>query len=285
MSRPAIVNKVALVPLSKLQNLRKREASSAFANDADTGSSTSIGLVSDNKQQKISDVNLQKSLNLKEVMLNVANDNSLGDDEKLQKYLSALRHYVIFRDKSRLSQQQPIPVKLMSEVPINDNVKEISVFPMQNESVSPTRLLSRGDSSNIETGLKGVQKKRALELLEELKENPGFTWNDNGNISIGEKHFPESNINDLIRYEIIKYTQKGRQEIPPRNYTSFFSFMKSQNISPHKTSRGTRQIDVVDFSTPSGSKSIQKKLKFEDSSESEQKLIGEGFASHHWDTY
>ena len=321
MNRPLTVTKVALVPLSKLEMLRKRTASTAFAtSDIDSQQQSHI------KQQKLvgDDPNLRKALKLDSAISEIVNDTKMEDDEKLQKYLSALRNYVLFRNKYRSSQQQPTLVKIVShesEVgsidkqqlsspekklkPIVTPSKEI--LPQYAGDHSPTRSLikinpslseddddtgevdANDGSHHIISGLKGVHKRRGLDLINDLKNNPNIKWNKEGHVTINNQHFPGSNIKDLVNYEIIKYSKKGKEELLPKNYDTFFSFLKSESISPHKTSRPNRQISLVNIVPPQdvtgSTSSSTRELKFENDEVNQQSLIGKGFASHYWDSY
>jgi hypothetical protein len=280
------VNKVALVPLSKLMQMRKRLASC----DTDT-LSDGPSIV---KQQKLSvepsiggDSNLEKAQKLKEVIIQTANDESSGVDQKLQKYLSAIREYVLFRNKGRTVSHLQKP-NIITQMKTQEKSEISQGDDQSHEMVSPTRpVVMDENDKNILKGLRGVSKTRGQGLLNDLKSNPHFSWSERGTVTIKDENFPGSDIGELVRYEIEKYSKKRQNQIPPRNYNEFFSFLKSQNISPHKTSRETRQL-VVDESQPSTStatESVRKELKFEESGETGESLKGKGFSSHYWHTY
>jgi hypothetical protein len=302
------VSKVALVPLSKLEKFQKCVSTDAERN-VNTGSLTVFDSSDNslNKRRKISeDVNFRKALKLNEMVLDVVNDETLGDDERLRKLLSALRHFIIFRDKSlayqtqqqkqigfdkkESSKDQPIlsPERVVNRVSATPGRKEDEQYE---GDYSPTRSLIKlepglsgvvnFEGKNIVSQLKGAHKSRGLELIDTLKRNPDFDWNEGGNISIKGKNFPSSNIKDLVEYEIIKYTKKGKEQLIPRNYDLFFNFLKSQNISPHKTSRESRAISIVGEQEP---KSVRKQLEF-DRADQGGEMVGEGFGSHNWDSY
>jgi hypothetical protein len=302
MSRLQTVSKVALVPLAKLEMFQKQ--SSANTMEVDNNSISQI-----KRLKNSSNANFRKTSQLNDMISNIVNDDSLGDDERLRKLLSALRHFILFRDKSiayqtqqRQQQQQQTNYSdkkesskdqsVLSLQSVVNNHEPATPFGKENDRYegdnSPTRSLIKLDTDLLNTGgfeeksivsqLKGTQKSRGLELLDMLKSNPHFDWNERGNISIKGKVFPSSNINDLVNYEIIKYTKKGKEQLIPRNYDRFFNFLKSQNISPHKTSRESRTISVV---KPS---SIKKQLEFGNDAQDGQ-MIGEGFGSYSWESY
>jgi hypothetical protein len=273
------VRKVALVPLSKLELLRS---------DAQSSQSMMPDTVS---QPAVADANLRKSLNLHNQLVQVANDTTMEDDEKLQKYLTVLRHYVIFRDKYLSSQQrktlthdekQGKPRIEPEQQPENQQeVKNVE------RPISPNAYSAEHDKYYL-SALKGHDKKKGSEILRELKLKPGFEWNAEGEISINGIPIPGSNLKDLLTYETIKYSQKGSRIKPPAGYGWFIGFLKSVGISPHKTSRETRQLKTVKVVNTS-----KRKLKFDTEDDDEfldavsdvkqSKQTGSGV--FYWDKY
>ena len=272
-----VIGKSALVPLEELKKLRKR-TSDCLSPDEQSGEPYSKKLkVSDSHHSD--DPNLRESINLRQKMAKIVSDTSLDDNQQSQQYLSTLRNFLLFRSKHRRSHQEPISVKIVS--PVQQSSKEVSsnsISPVKKVQqvdfetprreyagdVSPTRSLIKREEteeeetesetehngkpdflSAVQTGIRGVHKLRAKELFNNLQDIPAITWNDSGTVSINGRLLPGSNIKNFVQYEVIKYTKKGKETVPPRYYEQFFSLLKSNDISPHKTNRESRALTFV----------------------------------------
>jgi hypothetical protein len=132
-----------------------------------------------------------------------------------------------------------------TDLPITDTSVEFlpPIAPAEATVAGPASSIKNGQKydtiDSILTGLTGVWKDRAKELLSDLEGRENFKWDINtGEVSIGSSR-NVGNIKDLIHYEVQKKRKAFKEKSQPSGYQTFKLFLKQNQISPDKSSRPT----------------------------------------------
>src|SRR5271156_2765533 len=174
------VTKVALVPLAQLEMLmRKRKASCEVDSVKDNKgiSSSKIPNLSVDVQKSGDDPNTRKAQELRELMVKIASDESLETNEQLQKYLTAIREYVLFKNKGLQHQYKHSHhqqnVSLSRKLSKSDMLQQPTV--KKDDTISPTNGSSKTEQKENEdkrmseneilSVIKGVKKNIAADML------------------------------------------------------------------------------------------------------------------------
>src|SRR5579859_2105330 len=119
------VKQSVLIPLKKFLKMQSNAETSEIQSNTN-------GNGTDGKVEMRADANLNQAKSYKKEMKSIANDPSLTDDERSQKYLSAIRNYILFRDKDENARNQPRFVRLVKNGKIDDDggkLVEVSEHP------------------------------------------------------------------------------------------------------------------------------------------------------------
>ena len=91
------------------------------------------------------------------------------------------------------------------------------------------RLIEKRDSLTSEDILKAipeVHRKKARAILHFVSKDPSLSWNDKGELVLGNQAIDGSRIVDLL-----KYSQNGEDSSVPKGYDEFHKGLKASGIS------------------------------------------------------
>jgi hypothetical protein len=195
---------------------------------------------------------------LEQDMLTVMRDTHLGDSQKLHKYVSLLRSYILYSDKLSKYEQEPVPVVVVRNQQQRHQQQQTEQEYQQPAPVQPFTMQTDEQQEDADTSISmkmptnvrekvlgkliGIYRERAIDLLDQLSNMPQFKYNElDGIITIGKKPLSKhANLSDLISRFVKE--QSGLPVIAkiPVSYAPFKTFVNKMGINVVNATTPTR---------------------------------------------
>jgi hypothetical protein len=185
--------------------------------------------------------------NLDDEIEKVLRDKTLTVEEKLNKYYSLLRSYMLFRAQLNMQQSESIPVHIVKQPGSTEqqqlDEEDEGVVVEQEHKVYKERMPFA--KTHIISWLSGNHKKKGKDLLDSLSKNKHFSWNKTtGQITIDNTNLPgNANLRDLVLYKLRQSEGMPLIGEPPSHFSKFDQFLSREDIKTDKVARGRRVAD------------------------------------------
>lgn len=131
--------------------------------------------------------------------------SNLSDKDKVDRYNQILQRYLMYYSKSL----DPVTVQLKG-----DNANSKSEYLSSKVPEQVLRLIP------------ATFRPKAAELLDRIKESENMSWTDNGQLVVGSRVIPNTNITDLIS-DVVRSRKTAK---PPSGWQEFVIALKDLNI-------------------------------------------------------